>query len=112
MPHCPLPTQEQQRAAGFRAMFVVGENPNRQPPTQAYCSRYAQQYGGDPADFFIDNDGTNSFRTVFAAMNPYLGEGGRFGLPWKAVVDPASWEYKYADGSPADFEAVMQELLQ
>jgi hypothetical protein len=98
---------------GLKVAYVLGEDGNHGQPTQRYCQQYAGQYGVDVSNIFMDHDGTDSFRTIFSHMWPYIGDDGSFGLPFNAVIDPSTWEYIYADRGPGgDLNAALSRLLQ
>ena len=84
----------------LRAAIIVGEDRARNTADQRYCEQYARTHNVPLDSMFIDNDGSASFRTVFANLWPYIGEDGRFGLPFHAVIDPRTMEYVYGDRGP------------
>ena len=101
------------QAAGLKVAYILGENANHAQPDQRYCQQYANRHGVDINNMFMDHDGSDSFRTIFANMWPYVGADGSFGLPFNAVVNPANWEYIYADRGPGgDLNQALSSLLQ
>ncbi len=98
---------------GLETAFVLGENSGRSEPTLRECEQYGRGHGVPPEKMFMDHNGTNAFRTVFAEMMLYTNEGGGFGLPWNAIIDPDGWEYIYSDGGPGgDLNSAFRTLLQ
>ena len=99
-------------AAGLEIMIIVGENNSGAQPTAAFCRSYAAQYSDDASNYYIDHDGEYSYATTFLNLWPYVDENGAFGLPWNALIDPATFEYVYGDGSGAgDLNAMLSGLL-
>jgi hypothetical protein len=105
--------QSNPMAEGLKVAFILGEDTNHGQPTQRYCQQYAGRYGVDINNIFLDHDGSDSFRTIFSHMWPYIGADGSFGLPFNAILDPTTWEYIYADRGPGgDLNAALSRLLQ
>lgn len=99
--------------ADINLMIVLGEDTNGGPPTMDYCEGYATQYGHGLSNFYIDNDGTQSYATVFQNVWIYPGDGGSFGLPWNGMFKGGSGEYVYADGAGVgDINAGINLMLQ
>jgi len=91
----------------------LGENRSRLQATQRECQQYGAQHGIPPENLFMDHNGVNAFRTIFAEMMLYTDDSGVFGLPWNGVINPENWEYVYSDGGPGgDLNAAFQNLLQ
>ena len=95
----------------IEVVYVLGQDANYAQPDLDYCERYASRYT-DADRFFIDHDGQQSFATTYANMWFYLDPSGAFGLPWNAVVDPATMEFVYADGSgEGEMGAALEALV-
>ena len=62
----------------------------------------------------MDNDGMNSFATIFRYVWPYVGPDGSFGLPFNALFEADTMNYIYADrASPTDdINAALNRLLR
>ena len=80
-------------------MVILGEDTNGDAPTLDYCEGYGNQYDEGLANFYIDNNGSQSYSTVFENVWIYPGDGGSFGLPWNGMFRGGSGEYVYADGA-------------
>lgn len=98
-------------AQGIKFVFVFGENRSRLQPSIRECQQYARQYGG-AANFYIDHDGEDSFRTTFTNMWPYLGPNGEFGLPWNGLLNAQNREYVHGDNAGTDLRDALLSLLQ
>jgi len=96
---------------GIKFAFVFGENSARGEPSLRQCQQYAREYGG-AANFYIDHDGQDSFRTTFSNLWPYLGPNGEFGLPWNGVLNAQSREYVHGDNAGTDLRDALISLLQ
>lgn len=95
---------------GLDLMVVIGENASGLAPSLEYCMDYAGRKGLDPSSTFIDNDGTNSWPTLFSAIDTY--SGGSIGLPWNAVLDGRSMEYIWSSNAGSgDLYSVQEELM-
>lgn len=95
---------------GLDLMVVIGENQLTGPPSLEYCLDYATAKGADPAQVFIDNDGSHSWPVLFGAIDTY--SGGSIGLPWNAVLDGASMEYIWSSNAgTGDLYSVQDALL-
>ena len=98
---------------GLEVIYVLGENDNEGEPTLAYCREYANRYTEDVQRFYIDHDGESSYAASFAALWPYIDSNGMFGLPFNAIIDAETKEYRYADNAPGvELNAILEELLQ
>ncbi|MBV71757.1 MAG: hypothetical protein CMH52_10495 [Myxococcales bacterium] len=98
--------------AGLKVAFVLGEDPSYAQPTQRYCQQYGNQNNIPADNLFMDHNGSDSFTTVFANMQPYVTADGSFGLPFNAMLDPETFEYIYADRGPGgDINAALNRLL-
>jgi hypothetical protein len=98
---------------GLKAAVVVSESPDHMPATLRYCQQYAENYDIPIEMMFMDNRDGRGFATIFDNIWPYLGPDGRFGLPFNALVDAMSFEYRYADRGPTgSLSMAMQELLR
>jgi len=96
---------------GLDLMVVIGENQLAGQPSLEYCLDYATAKGADPAQVFIDHDGSNSWPTLFSAIDTY--SGGSIGLPWNAVLDGASMEYIWSSNAgTGDLYSVQDALLE
>jgi hypothetical protein len=101
------------QAEGLKVMYVLGEDSNHGQPSERFCQQYANQHNIPLNQMFMDHDGNDSFRTVFSNMAPYTDAEGRFGLPFNALINPATMEYVYADKGPGgDLNAGLASLLQ
>jgi hypothetical protein len=80
-------------------MVILGEDTGGNAPTLDYCEGYGNQYGEGLANFYIDNNGSQSYSTVFENVWIYPGDDGSFGLPWNGMFRGGSGEYVYADGA-------------
>jgi hypothetical protein len=95
---------------GLDLVVVIGENAAGGAPSLEYCKDYAGSKGLDPASTFIDHDGTNSWPTLFGAIDTY--SGGSIGLPWNAVVDGRSFEYVWSSNAGSgDLYSVQDALM-
>lgn len=102
----------QPSASDLEVVFVIGEDGGGNEPSLSECQGYAASYSADANLFYIDHDGEYGFATTFENLWPYPDDNGAFGLPWNAIVDPATWNYEYADGSgQGDLETVLNGLL-
>ncbi|TNF26285.1 MAG: hypothetical protein EP329_21520 [Deltaproteobacteria bacterium] len=95
---------------GLDLMVVLGENQLAGPPSLEYCLDYATAKGADPAQVFIDNDGSQGWPVLFSALDTYTD--GSIGLPWNAVLDGASMEYIWSSNAGSgDLYSVQDALL-
>jgi len=82
---------EKRKNDGLEIMIVIGETSSGAPPNLEYCYQYATDKGVDPRQVFVDND-ERSWGVTFDAVNTY---GSSIGLPWSALLDGSSMEYKW-----------------
>ncbi len=95
---------------GLDLMVIIGENTAGTQPSLEYCMDYALAKGVDPANVYVDHDGTRSWPEVFQWVNTYSGNS--IGLPWNAVLDGRSMEYVWSSNAGSgDLYSVQQELL-
>ena len=99
------------QAAGLKVAFVLGEDQGYNQPSIRYCQQYANSLNIPLENMFIDHDGQDSFATTFAHLQPYVDAQGAFGLPFNALLDPATFEYVYADRAGGDINEALGRLL-
>ena len=92
----------------------TGRRSGLNAPTHEYCQRYGMQNNIPLENLFMDNDGMNSFATIFRYVWPYVGPDGSFGLPFNALFEADTMNYIYADrASPTDdINAALNRLLR
>ncbi len=92
----------------LKVLYVLGEDSNYNMPTLEYCRQYAASYT-DADRFYLDHN----FRTIFDNLWPYTAPDGSFGTPWNALIDPATFEYRYADrsGQPETLSEALNAIL-
>ena len=101
----------------IEVIFVLGENQVYGAPSLNYCRTYSRHYEVEDASrFYIDSRGGQSFAHTFEVVQPYLGDGGEFGLPWNAMIraEGDGWVYHYSDraGDGRDINAGINEMLR
>lgn len=95
---------------GLDLIVVVGENTAGAKPSLEYCMDYAGSHDLDPRQTYIDHDGTNSWATLFGAINNY--GNGSIGLPYNIVLDGRSMEYMWNSATGGgDLYEVQQGLM-
>lgn len=80
---------------GLDIMIILGEaNYEGAKPTLQYCKNYAAQHQAPLDKVFLDfGNEYGAWETTMSKINPYLGPGGQFSLPWEAVLDGDNMEY-------------------
>lgn len=115
-PACSAAMPEMARLAAERAdeglevVYLVGEDPQYQPPTTEYCQAYAGRYPDARADrFFRDGD----FATFFGRVWRYPTPQGTFGMPWIGVIDGRDMTYVWSKAAMdgRTLEEVVDALL-
>ena len=77
-------------------MVLIAEDASKGPATLGYCKQWAQAHGDPDAMYtYLDISGGVSWNNTFTNIENY-GNGG-IGLPWSAVLDARSMEYKWCD---------------
>lgn len=88
----PKAAVQEQSTDGLGLMVMLAEDQYEEPPTLAYCKKYADDHHVARDKVFIDF----GWRTLFSFMNPNL-PGEEILLPWDAVFDGDNMEYRYCD---------------
>lgn len=79
-------------------MIILGEAGYQgAKPSMDYCKSYAASHNTPLDKIYLDwGDEYMAWETTMSNINPYLGPGGQFALPWEAVLDADNMEYLQA----------------
>ena len=92
-------------------MVLIAEDASKGPATLGYCKQWAKAHGDPDALYtYLDISGGVSWNNTFTNIENY-GNGG-IGLPWSAVLDASSMEYKWCDyAGEGTLDSNIQALL-
>lgn len=92
-------------------MVLIAEDASKGPATLGYCKQWAKSHGDPDAMYtYLDISGGVSWNNTFSNIENY-GNGG-IGLPWSAVLDASSMEYKWCDyAGEGSLQSNLQDLM-
>ena len=77
-------------------MVLIAEDASKGPATLGYCKQWAMAHGDPEAKYtYLDITGGVSWNATLTHMESY-GNGG-LSLPWSAILDASSMEYKWCN---------------
>ena len=95
----------------IEVMVLIAEDASKGPATLGYCKQWAIAHGDPDGKYtYLDISGGVSWNNTFSNIENY-GNGG-IGLPWSAVLDASSMEYKWCDyAGEGTLDSNIQALL-